>query len=73
MKNNFKLDEIERLKLEVFQLKLELIEKSIKEVLSKRDQILRNQLDFVKEIEYKYGIKLDAYDIDLINGFCSKR
>ena len=63
-----KLDEIDRLKLENFQLRLEVIKKSYFEIKVKEQEVLKIQNDFALTLETKYKIKLENHNIDLING-----
>jgi len=63
-----KLEEVERLKLENFQLRLEILKKSIFEVKVKEQEILKIQSDFAQQLEQKYKIKLEDFNIDLIAG-----
>lgn len=63
------MDEVERLKLENFQLKLELIDKTIKEALQKKQSLLDGQVKHAESMEAKYGILMDDYSIDLLTGY----
>lgn len=63
-----KLEEIDKLKLENLQLRLEIIRKSFFELKIKEQEILKQQNDFALTLEIKYKIKLENFDIDLKNG-----
>jgi len=73
IKETFKLEEIDRLKLENCQLKIELLEKTYKELINKRNFIDKFQKELSREIESKHSINdLSDYNIDLITGSCFK-
>lgn len=63
-----KLEEAERLRLENFQLKLELVERALKDANTKKNDIVSAQINFAKKIEERLKISLDEYAIDLITG-----
>ena len=71
-KNKIILEEIDRIKLENFQLKLELVKKTYFELKLKEKEILNMQNIFAKQIEDKYLIKLENYNIDLTSGICKR-
>lgn len=68
-----KLDEIDRLKLENYQLRIEVVRKSFFELKTKEQEILQNQNNFALQIEKKYSIRLENYNIDLISGECIEK
>jgi len=70
---DFFLEEIDRLKLENYHLKLELIGRSLIELSEKKKVIFIQQSDLARQIEKKNNITLDNYDIDLISGKCIYR
>jgi len=67
-KSLFQLEEIEKIRLENYQLKLELIEKALKEVTNKKEDVLKAQILYATKLEEKYNIVFDDYAIDLVSG-----
>jgi len=63
-----KMDEVEKLMIENLQLKLELIEKTIKELNNKKKDLTDAQIKYAQGMESKYKILLDDYAIDLVTG-----
>lgn len=67
-KRFLKLEEVEKLKLENIQLKLEMVERAIKDATEKKNELTKSQAEFAQKLESKHGVSLDDYAIDLLTG-----
>lgn len=67
-KRFLKLEEVEKLKLENIQLKLEMVERAIRDATEKKNDLTKAQAEFAQKLESKHGVSLDDYAIDLLTG-----